>query len=66
MTQAQDELALNVGGSMLNGIKFPRGMACDAAVKHTEGGNHCRLRGLIGCSPGARRLGWGGAEEALG
>ena len=65
MTQAQDELALNVGGSMLNGMKFPRRMACEVAVKHIEGGNHCRLRGLVVLQERADE-GGGGGEEAFG
>ena len=38
MTQAQGELALKVGGSMLSGMKFLGGMAYDAAVKRGGGG----------------------------
>jgi hypothetical protein len=37
MTQAQGELALKVGGSMLSGMKFLGGMAYDAAVKRGGG-----------------------------
>ena len=38
MTQAQGELALKVGGSMLSGMKFLGGMAYDAAVKRGGAG----------------------------
>jgi hypothetical protein len=76
MTQAQGELALKVGGSMLSGMKFLGGMAYDAAVKRGGGATGAgeppppamainRLFSRSAPTKGrGRRRGGGGGEEA--